>query len=252
MSLMRKTGCLRMFAMDGSFSMLVPMRKLNAWLGFRWSAPRAVAARKAMRSNRCRNTMGEAARSRCIERWRADGYAIFSSSSISASTISASGTFRKTSPRLNTTPEPGTARHAKVGVGGFARTVHNAAHNGDLHRLDAVRKALVDFLREVDEVHLAATACGAAYDFGAAAAQIERSEQHPASAHLFGRFVGERNTHGVADALVQKNTQAASRFNDTLHERACFGDADMQRHLRNFLRERAVGGDGRLHIVRLG
>ena len=48
----------------------------------------------------------------------------------------------------------GTARHAKVGVGGFARTVHNAAHNGDLHRLDAVRKALVNLLREVDEIHL--------------------------------------------------------------------------------------------------
>ena len=66
------------------------------------------------------------------------------------------------------------ARYADVGVGGFARAVHHAAHDGHLERLVEVRDASLHLARQPDEVHLATAACGQRDELRSASAQVER------------------------------------------------------------------------------
>ena len=90
-----------------------------------------------------------------------------------------------------------------------------------------VAQPLLNFLRNGDQVNLAATAGGAAYQFRIAATQAQCRKQRPTGAHLFHRVVGQGDAHGVPYSLLQKDAQAARRFDKTLEQGARLGNTDM-------------------------
>ena len=83
---------------------------------------------------------------------------------------------------------------------------------------------------------------GQLIELGVAAAQVERAEQRPAGAHFRDGVVGERDAHGVADALLEQDAQAAGAFDDALERGARLGDADVQRDMRELACQLAVRG----------
>mgnify|MGYP001442110371 CR=1 FL=1 len=139
-----------------------------------------------------------------------------------------------------------------LGIGGFPRPVYHTPHDRHFHRLVHCSEALFHFLREPNEVHLAAPAGGTADELGGATAQVQGAEQRPAGPHFHHGVVRERDAHGVADALFQKDAQAACAFDDALEGGSRLGDADVQRHLGQLGGQQAIGVDGGLHVVGLG
>ena len=132
------------------------------------------------------------------------------------------------------------AGHAHVGVGGLARAVDRAAHHGHGHGLAATRQARLHLVGDGDHVHLAAGTGGAAHHLGAAPAQTQRGEDAPGHRHLLERVGGERHPQGVADALGEQGPQGHGALDGPLAHAPGLGHAQVQRHLRELARERAV------------
>ena len=115
-----------------------------------------------------------------------------------------------------------------------------------------IAQPLLHFLSNRDQVNLAATAGGAAYQFRIAATQAQCGKQRPAGAHFFGRVVGQGDAHGIPYSLLQKNAQAARRFDKTLKQSARLGNTDMQGNFRHPLRKQAIRCYRGRHIMGLG
>src|SRR5215813_3593775 len=135
-------------------------------------------------------------------------------------------------------------RDADVGVLALARPVDDAAHHGDVERLDARIARLPLRHRVADEALDVAGELLERRRGGAAATRAGRDQRHEhAEAHglqdllrdlhferaVAARLGRERDADGVADALLQQDAERRGGANDALRTHAGFGQAEMQR-----------------------
>ena len=101
--------------------------------------------------------------------------------------------------------------HAEVGLAGLARSVDDAAHDGDAQRHGHALEAVGDVVGELVDVDLGATAARAGDDLELALAQVQRLQDLQADLDLLDRRGDERDADGVADALARAGCRTPSR-----------------------------------------
>jgi len=69
----------------------------------------------------------------------------------------------------------------------------------------------------------------------------------PGCNDLLDDVTGQGDAQGIADALVQQDTQRNRRFDGSGFDCPRFGDADMEGQIA-FRRDELVGGDGPEHV----
>ena len=96
---------------------------------------------------------------------------------------------------------------AEVGLAGLARTVDDAAHDGDAQRHLHALEAGGHLVGELVDVDLGAAARRAGDDLELARAQVERLQDLDADLDLLDRRRGQRDPDRVADALGQQRAE---------------------------------------------
>src|SRR5215467_14799405 len=148
-------------------------------------------------------------------------------------------------------------RDADIGMLALAGPIHHASHHRDLH-LFYLRVALLpdghlpaeialDLISHVlEESAGGSAAAGTGSDLGSEASQLQRLKDLLADDHLFGAIaIGkrrERSANGVANALLQKNTDGGRARDDALRAESGLRQAQMQAVVALF-RQHAVDGD---------
>ena len=97
------------------------------------------------------------------------------------------------------------AGHANIGMFRFAWAIYHTTHDRHLNRLGHRLQATFHLLGQTNQVHLTASARGAANNFRSAPAQVKGRKQGPARTDFLHGVVGERNSQGVANAFFQQN-----------------------------------------------
>ena len=146
---------------------------------------------------------------------------------------------------------------ADIGGFGFARSIDDAAHDGEREVLDALvatlpcRHLLADVvLRPLGELLERAAGRAAATRTRRNArrecAQAERLQQLARGVDLFATIAArtrcQRDADRVTDPLVEQDADRRCRPHEALHPHAGFGESEMQR-LIGLAREVAVDGD---------
>src|SRR5206468_3338385 len=90
--------------------------------------------------------------------------------------------------------------------------LRHAPHHGDVDLLVQPAELVLDFLRELDEIDVGATARGARDEREAALPEAERLEDVDPDPDFLGRIRGERDADRVADALSEERAKADRRL----------------------------------------
>src|SRR5512133_986596 len=145
----------------------------------------------------------------------------------------------------------GAAGHAEIGVLGFARPVHHAAHDGvgDVLVVDGLQ-ALLDLVRHAIQVDLHPAAAGAAHHAEAAGAQGQGPQHFVAHAALVLAVAGQRDADGVAQALGQQDAHPDAGADGAAEGRTGLRDAQVE-GVVHLLGQQAVGLHGADHVAGL-
>jgi len=140
-----------------------------------------------------------------------------------------------------------------VGALGLARTIHDAAHHGDLDRqLDLVGELFAYVLDEGEQVDLDAAARRAGNKINAhTLAQLEAIQHLQRVFDLVHRVVGVADAHGVADAVRQQMPERHRGANHRCLARPGMGHAQMKRVVKT-LGDLGIGRDDKRRVGALG